>query len=230
MSVIKDENYYFISGWMLNHLNLKGTALMVYAIIYGFSQDGQSEFTGSRKYLCDFTGATKPTIDKALNELCESGLIIKYSEIKNGVIFNRYRVNLNFATSKETLPPSKETLQGDGKETLPNNIDINKNNNNKEYIPFGEYGRVKLTHEQYDKLVSEHNKKYIDDVIQALDEYVQSNNNKQKYKDFNAVIRRAIREKWFNIDESPDNNVLRELDETDEEYEKRIKNGGFREL
>ena len=134
MSSIKDENFFQISGFMINRLNLKGISLMVYAIIYGFSQDGQSEFTGSRKFLCDFTGTTKPTIDKALNELCENNLIIKFSEVKNGVVFNRYKVNLDFTTSKETLPPSKETLSGGGKETLPNNKDniININNNIKE--------------------------------------------------------------------------------------------------
>ena len=78
MLKIQDESYFQISGWMLNKLNLKGTALNVYAIIYGFTQDGESEFKGSRQYLCDFTGATKPTIDKALNFLIENKGITKY--------------------------------------------------------------------------------------------------------------------------------------------------------
>lgn len=131
--MIKDENYYQINGWMLNKLHLKGVALNIYAIIYGFSQDGESEFKGSRKYLCEFTGATKPTIDKALEDLINQGLIVKKTEILNNVKFNKYQANLetikNFASSKETLPGSKETLLGGGKETLPNNNIINKNKN-----------------------------------------------------------------------------------------------------
>lgn len=95
MLKIQDESYFQISGWMLNRLNLKGTALNVYAIIYGFTQDGESEFKGSRQYLCDFTGATKPTIDKALNFLIENKLIIKTTETINNVVFNRYKADLH---------------------------------------------------------------------------------------------------------------------------------------
>lgn len=76
---------------------------------------------------------------------------------------------------------------------------------------FGEYGRVVLNQEQYDKLVSEYNKDYIDKMIKALDEYVQSNNNKNKYKDFNLVLRKAIRENWFNIVDESDNGGFRML-------------------
>lgn len=135
MSKVLDNNYFQITGWMLNRLKLKGTALNVYAIIYGFSQDGESSFNGSRQYLCDFTGATKPTIDKALAELQAMDLIIKTSKKINDVIHNEYKANLealrDFTTSKETLPPSKETLQGGSKETLPNNKYINNKEDNK---------------------------------------------------------------------------------------------------
>ena len=74
---VSNNNFYVVAGWMINELGLKGTTLNVFAIIYGFTQDQESEFTGSRQYLCDFTGATKPTVDKALNELIELGLIEK---------------------------------------------------------------------------------------------------------------------------------------------------------
>ena len=125
MSKILDDNYFQVTGWMLNRLKLKGIALNVYAIIYGFSQDGESSFNGSRQYLCDFTGATKPTIDKALFELREMNLIIKTSKRINNVIHNEYKANLEalkgFTTGKETLPPDKNSLQGGSKETLPNN-------------------------------------------------------------------------------------------------------------
>jgi hypothetical protein len=133
MSKVKDENYYQISGWMINKLKLKGNALNIYAIIYGFTQDGESIFTGSRQYLCDFTGATKPTIDRALDELVDKQLIIKTTETINNVLFNKYRANLNFVdftTGKETLLPDKEILQVGGKETLPNNINIDNKDNN----------------------------------------------------------------------------------------------------
>ena len=73
--------------------------------------------------------------------------------------------------------------------------DIDKDNNI--YIPFGEYKRVKLKQKEYDKLIEEYEKEYVDFIINRLDEYVESNNNKNKYKNFNLVIRKAIRENWF---------------------------------
>lgn len=137
-SKIQDNNYFQISGWMLNRLKLKGTDLQIYAIIYGFSQDGESEFTGSLQYLCDFTGTSRPTVIKALKSLVEKEFIIKTENNINGVIFNRYKANLQvvkklYGGGKEILPEgSKETLQGGGKETLPNNkvLDNKYNNNN----------------------------------------------------------------------------------------------------
>lgn len=117
---IKDENYFQISGWMINKLGLKGNTLMVYAIIYGFSQDGESYFSGSRKYLCDFIGATKPTIDKSLQELIEKNYIFKYSEKINDITHNKYKINLDVVN----FTSGKETLLG-GKEIAPNNIEYN---------------------------------------------------------------------------------------------------------
>lgn len=119
--MIRDENYYQICGWMITRLGLRGTALNVFAIIYGFTQDGESEFKGSRQYLSDFTGATRPTIDKALSELIEHGLIIKNSDTINNITFNRYKVDLN---AIKNFIGCKETLQGGCKETLPNNNNI----------------------------------------------------------------------------------------------------------
>lgn len=127
-SKVRDENYFTVSGWMLNRLELKGIALHVFSIIYGFSQDGESCFTGSLQYLMDFTNASKPTIIKALKELVERKFVIKIENEMNGVKFNKYRANLLVVKefnqgSQVSLPGgSKETLPGGSKETLPNNI------------------------------------------------------------------------------------------------------------
>lgn len=78
-------------------------------------------------------------------------------------------------------------------------IDIDKDIDidNNIYISFGEYKRVKLKQKEYNKLIEEYGKEYVDFIIDRLDEYVESNNNKNKYKNFNLVIRKAIRENWF---------------------------------
>lgn len=124
---IKDNNYYQISGWMITRLKLKGVALSAYAIIYGFTQDGENEFTGSLQYLCDFCGGvSKPTIIKALKELKDKNYIIRREEVINSVTFVRYKVNLQvvknlYGGSKEILQDDVNNLYGGSKETLPNN-------------------------------------------------------------------------------------------------------------
>ena len=131
-SKVNDENYYQIQGWMINNLGLKGITLSVYAIIYGFSQDGESEYTGSLQYLCDFTGGTsKPTIIKALKELVERKYIFCREEYINKVKFNRYKINLPLLKKfnggdKEILTGVVKNFNGGSKETLPNNKDYNK--------------------------------------------------------------------------------------------------------
>ena len=46
MAIIKNENFILIQGWMINNLKLSGNDLLVYAIIYGFTQDGEQWFEG----------------------------------------------------------------------------------------------------------------------------------------------------------------------------------------
>lgn len=140
-SKVKDDNFFLVSGWMLNRLELKGAALQVFAIIYGFSQDGESYFTGSLQYLSDFTNASKPTIIKALKELVDRGYILKYENEMNGVKFNKYKANLLVVKnlnggSKETLQGGSQiSLPGGSKETLPNNIVFdNKDNISKDIV------------------------------------------------------------------------------------------------
>lgn len=137
-SRIKDENHYQIQGWMINHLGLKGVALSVYAIIYGFSQDGENEYTGSVQYLCDFCGGvSKPTIINALKNLIEQKYISRREEIINGVQFNRYKAILPPVKkfnggSKEILSGEVKNFNGGSKEILPNNKSNNKSIENKD--------------------------------------------------------------------------------------------------
>lgn len=135
MEIDITNNYINIQGWMCSKLKLSGNELLIYALIYGFSQDGVSEFRGSRSYICKWFNISLPTVDKALNSLVEKNLITKREEIVNNVKYNCYKVVLQ--DSKESLQGSKESLQGvvknlyrGGKESLHNNTNNNYNYNN----------------------------------------------------------------------------------------------------
>lgn len=150
MAMINDNNYFNIAGWMVTKLGLKGTELMVFAIIYGFSQAEGNEFTASRKYLAEFTGATTKTIDNCLQSLVERKLIIKREEYINNIKFNRYKVNKE-GVEKISTPYEKISTGGVEKistnnKYINNNIYTNKSNNsNIQKESIGEIGEESLT-------------------------------------------------------------------------------------
>lgn len=91
-----------------------------------------------------------------------------------------------------------------------NNKKLNnkKNKRNIYKEKFGTYQRVKLTTDEYTRLVNEFGEDFIKYQIECLDEYIESNNNKNKYANFNLVLRKSIRENWFGKKKQDDDFLL----------------------
>ncbi len=86
MSQIRNDNYLNIPGWMINCLDdLNDTELWFFAVIYGFSQDLESGFTGSIEYLRGWKKCSEKTVRRVLDALVEKGYITKESHqgVKN---------------------------------------------------------------------------------------------------------------------------------------------------
>lgn len=98
MSYVKDGSYINIQPFMVRDLELKGNELLIYAIIYGFSQDGESYFTGSIQYLADWTNSTRQGVIKVLKNLTEKGLLKKFETGKQTYAYQ---------ASKKSLPVNK---------------------------------------------------------------------------------------------------------------------------
>lgn len=130
MGRVNEENYILIQGWMINKLNLKGNELLVYAIIYGFSQDEESRFTGSLQYLADWTNSSKQGVMKNLKSLADKGYIEKTDRMINGVKFCEYYATKFNGVLNKVEWGIKHSLIGGIKHSLPNNIDIDNKNNN----------------------------------------------------------------------------------------------------
>ena len=142
MSKVLNENFITIQGWMVNELGLKGNELIVYAIIYGFSQAENQVFNGSLQYIADWLNTSKQTVINTLKHLQEKELIEKKEQYLNGVKFcEYYSKNLNEVFKKFDWGYSKN-LTGGIQNFLPNNILDNKkdniDNNIKEKIPYEE--------------------------------------------------------------------------------------------
>ena len=76
MGKVKDDSNFQIYGWMVTQLKLKGNELLIYAIIYSFSQNnnGDGIFNASTAYLCEWTGLSQRAVINCLIRLIENNL------------------------------------------------------------------------------------------------------------------------------------------------------------
>ena len=146
----------------------------------------------------------------------------KKQESTKSTSINTSQQNVTNLTHDNTIQQNqqKETNATDNVSVNVNvndNVNVNVNDNNKyittssniskkkEKHKYGKFGRVKLTDDEYFRLIDEFGENFIKKQIDLLDEYVESNNNKNKYSNFNLVIRKSIRENWFkNQQREPD--------------------------
>jgi predicted transcriptional regulator len=123
---MSSNNYFTVSRWMVSKLHLSGNDLLVYAIIYGFSQDGESRFYGSAKYIADSIGTSRRAVMNILERLTKSGLLIKESEYSNGVKNCFYKACTNFIGYEESSQGDMKKVHRGYEESSHNNIDDNK--------------------------------------------------------------------------------------------------------
>lgn len=135
-SKVKPDNFVTLSGFMITDLHLKGNELIVYAIIYGFSQAEGTAFRGSAQYLADWTNSTRQGVMKNLKSLMQKGLIDRRAAMINGRSGYEYYatkftckqslpVNGVDATCKQSLHDLSTEFTPTCKQSLHNNIDNN---------------------------------------------------------------------------------------------------------
>lgn len=122
------SRYITIQEWMISELNLKGYELLVYAIIYGFSQDGESRYHGSLSYLGKWLQTSDQTLLNSLKSLYSKGLIQKQENYKGNRKYVEYWATED--RSKNLSADAKKTLADNAQKTLVNN----KYKNTKGYI------------------------------------------------------------------------------------------------
>ena len=129
MSVVKNDNYYVVQGFMITELGLKGNELAIYAIVYGFSQMEGQYFTGSLQYLADWTNSTKRGVNKALISLVEKGLLEKRDKVINKVKYCDYRALRPDKDEQSSIGGIEQSSIGIEQSSIhnkENNIDLNK--------------------------------------------------------------------------------------------------------
>lgn len=133
-----EKGFITILPFMTEELCLNGNELIVYAFLYGFSQEGKGEYFGGLQYLMKRCGITrKATAIDIIAKMTDEELIIKTSKGVGKI--NTYRIN-NKAIKKrsgtKSVPVRKPYQSGTksvpvtGTETVP----IKENNIKEIYI------------------------------------------------------------------------------------------------
>ena len=103
-SRVRDENFYAVFGWMLKRMHLRGNELIVYSVIYAFSQDGESEFTGSTRFLQEFANIrSQQTVITTLKNLERKSYILRREYLYGNVPRVAYRANIELVEARKHL-------------------------------------------------------------------------------------------------------------------------------
>ena len=108
-----------IFGWMVSDLHLGGLELLVYAIIFNFSQGKAGKYTGGLNYLCEWTGASVNTVKKYLAELEAKGLIEREAVVINNVTFWAFSEVSKFDAPHQNLTEGGQNLTVEYKYNTP---------------------------------------------------------------------------------------------------------------
>lgn len=103
------DNYIMVPGFAIVELGLSANELLCYSLIYGFTQDGESEFFGSLTYIASALNVTKQNAKNIIDRLLKRGLLEKKEIYFSGVKFCHYVAKRNSNGVAETITPVAET-------------------------------------------------------------------------------------------------------------------------
>lgn len=120
-SKLHEHNYFNVQSFMVKDLGLKGNELVVFAVIYGFSQAEDQAYTGGLQYLADWTNSTKQGVIKNLKSLIDKGYITKNERYINGVKICEYRSTKFNGVLNKVEQGVLNNVEWGIKQSLPNN-------------------------------------------------------------------------------------------------------------
>lgn len=132
-------------------------------------------------------------------DICRTNLSHIYSYTINSKDINSKNNNIINNTKDNTISNNKQRVK----------------ENNIEKHGYGDYGWVKLTDAQHEKLANDLGVDELKRCIQYIDESAQSTGNKNKWKDWNLIIRRCSREGWGKSKFGTVNRVEQRINEVD---------------
>lgn len=145
---MRRDFYILIQEWMISDLKLKGDALLIYALIHGFTVHGKGFSDISHSQIADRIGSSRRNVINAVQKLEAEGLLKVTEVVKDGLLYKNYTAVVpdvffdptcekssqdgckNFTGSvKKVHRGSEKSSQVTGEKISHQNKDININKN-----------------------------------------------------------------------------------------------------
>ncbi len=161
---------------------------------------------------------TLKNVESAINKLVRAGLVSCYMANEKPFLFLPTWNEHQSVRAKKSKYPEPEIICNQMQADVPviqSNTKSNPNPNTKgaeRASARGDYGWVKLTDEQMDKLIADLGEADAKACIRYIDESAQGTSNKNGWKDWNLIVRKCHREGWHKkgfkaANKSPNNMV-----------------------
>lgn len=177
------SDYIVITRDMLE-LGLRGSKLLVYALVYSFSRDAESDYHGSAVYVANWCGISKPQALDILKDLTSSGLIERddregrpHYRVASGRKTDRSENRPQGSENRPLpLPPTPPIPNTESKEIFIDSLDSPRVR--EDLQSFGEY--VRMTSAEHDKLVQRFGTADAARLCELLDAYLTKKPNAYK--------------------------------------------------
>ena len=188
------QRYIVIQDWMLE-LGLSASELAAFALIYGFSQDGESDYHGSVAYVAKWCSVKERQARAILRRLVDLGIVsmVEYpgkeshysatpAIIAGGQILPPTPANIA-ALPRQILPPN--IIKSDNKEII-NTESVLRAREGSDKIAYGEY--VRMTAAEHDKLVQRYGAERTARMCEILDGYLDNPKKRNRYSSHYRAI------------------------------------------
>ena len=175
-------------------LGLRGSRLLVFAVVYRYSGEGTGEYYGSLDYIAEWCGISRAQASLILRDLTNEGILEKIAAKDRP----HYRIMADVWKTKrlENQMPSLEIQMPslENQTTSDNRVDNKADNRDipvvlprtRERLTFGEY--VQLTEEEHAKLVRRFGAEDTARLIEILDGYLSNPKQRNRYADHYRAI------------------------------------------
>jgi predicted transcriptional regulator len=110
---MENNRFIVVAGWMMTSLGLSGNDLLCYALIHGYSQDGQGVYFGSISHTAEALNISRRAAADVLNRLVERGVVTRKHVVMDGVQRCMYKAVVpDEAKAPPSSPPSGRSRRG----------------------------------------------------------------------------------------------------------------------